>query len=149
VRIIAFAPHMTHVFRVLDVVLFDALKKRATCLETLNEEQPAAAFLLRVYYDFKRTMVEVNIWEPPQRCGSLTTLSRIFMDCSSMRRGSDKVRASWSDGSPISHWRICRSVGEKQSLDGSINQIKSISFIFHIFLMFRNKDMPSTIYPKK
>jgi hypothetical protein len=53
VRIITFAPHTTHVFQVLDVVLLGALKKRATGLETLNEEQPAAAFLLKVYHDFK------------------------------------------------------------------------------------------------
>jgi hypothetical protein len=28
----------------------------------LDEEQPAAAFLLKVYHDFKQTMVEINIW---------------------------------------------------------------------------------------
>jgi hypothetical protein len=28
----------------------------------LDEEQPAAAFLLKVYHDFKQTMIEVNIW---------------------------------------------------------------------------------------
>jgi hypothetical protein len=28
----------------------------------LDEEQPAAAFIIKVYHDFKQTMVEVNIW---------------------------------------------------------------------------------------
>jgi hypothetical protein len=28
----------------------------------LDEEQPAAAFLLKFYHDFKQTMIEVNIW---------------------------------------------------------------------------------------
>jgi hypothetical protein len=28
----------------------------------LDEEQPAATFLLKVDHDFKRTMIEVNIW---------------------------------------------------------------------------------------
>jgi hypothetical protein len=37
------------------------MKKHATGLETLDEEQPAAAFLLKVYHDFKQTMIEVNI----------------------------------------------------------------------------------------
>jgi hypothetical protein len=46
----------------LDVVLFGAMKKHATGLETLDEEQPAAAFLLKVYHDFKQTTIEVNIW---------------------------------------------------------------------------------------
>jgi hypothetical protein len=38
------------------------MKKQATGPETLDEEQPAAAFLLKVYHDFKQTMIEVNIW---------------------------------------------------------------------------------------
>jgi hypothetical protein len=66
VRIITFVPRSTHLFQVLDVVLSDALKKHATGLETLDEEQPAAAFLLKIHHDFKQTMIEVNIWEPFQ-----------------------------------------------------------------------------------
>jgi hypothetical protein len=42
-------------------VLFGALKKHSTRLSTLDEEQPAAAFIIKVYHDFKQTMVEVNI----------------------------------------------------------------------------------------
>jgi hypothetical protein len=61
--IITFAPYTTHIFQMLDVVLFDSLKKHATGFETLDEEQPAAAFLLKVYHDFKQTLIEVNIWE--------------------------------------------------------------------------------------
>jgi hypothetical protein len=63
VRIITFAIHTTHIFQVLDVVLFGALKKHATGLKMFDEEQPAAAFLLKVYHDFKQTMIEVNISE--------------------------------------------------------------------------------------
>jgi hypothetical protein len=53
VRVITFAPHTTHIFQMLDVVLFGAMKKHATGLETLDEEQSAIAFLLKVYHDFK------------------------------------------------------------------------------------------------
>jgi hypothetical protein len=63
VRVITFAPHTTHVFQMLDVVLFDALKKHAIGLEMLNEESGTTAFILKLYHDFKQTMVEVNIWE--------------------------------------------------------------------------------------
>jgi hypothetical protein len=56
-----FASHTTHIFQMLDVTLFDALKKHATGLETLDEEQPAAAFLLKVYHDFKQILIDVNI----------------------------------------------------------------------------------------
>jgi hypothetical protein len=62
VQIITFAPHTTHAFQMLDVVLFSALKKHATGLKSLDEEQSAAAFLLKVYHDFKQTMIEFNIW---------------------------------------------------------------------------------------
>jgi hypothetical protein len=43
------------------VILFGALKKHATGLETLDEKQPAAAFLRKVYHDFKQTKIEINI----------------------------------------------------------------------------------------
>jgi hypothetical protein len=46
----------------LDVILFGALKKHAHGLKLCDEEQPTAAFLLKVYHEFKQTMTEVNIW---------------------------------------------------------------------------------------
>jgi hypothetical protein len=63
VRIITFTTHTSHIFQMLDVVLFSALKKHVTGLETLNEEQSAAAFLPKVHHDFKQIMIKVNIWE--------------------------------------------------------------------------------------
>jgi hypothetical protein len=46
-----------------DVVLFGVLKKYATGLKKLDEESWAIAFILKVYRNFKETMVEVNIWK--------------------------------------------------------------------------------------
>jgi hypothetical protein len=62
VRIITFALHTTHIFQVLDVVLFGAMRKHDMGLKDLDETLPAAAFLIIVYHDFKQTMIEVNIW---------------------------------------------------------------------------------------
>jgi hypothetical protein len=62
VRFVTFVHHTTQIFQVLDLVLLGALKKHATSLTMLDEEQPAAAFLIKVYHDYKQTMVEVNIW---------------------------------------------------------------------------------------
>jgi hypothetical protein len=53
VRVITFASHITHIFQILDMVLFGTLKKHATGVSTLDEEQPAAAFIIMVYHDFK------------------------------------------------------------------------------------------------
>jgi hypothetical protein len=61
VRIVTSAPHATQIFQVLDMVLFGALKKHATSLTMLDEEQPAAAFLIKVSHDSKQTMVEATI----------------------------------------------------------------------------------------
>jgi hypothetical protein len=61
-KIITIAIHTIYIFQMLDVILFGTLKKHATGLETLDEEQPAAAFLLTVYHEFKQTKVEINIW---------------------------------------------------------------------------------------
>jgi hypothetical protein len=63
VRIITFTPDTTHIFQLLDVVLFGALKKHANGLKMFDEDQPAGAFLLKVYHDFKQTMIEINISE--------------------------------------------------------------------------------------
>jgi hypothetical protein len=38
IRNVIFAIHTTQIFQILDVMLFDVLKKRATGLETLDEE---------------------------------------------------------------------------------------------------------------
>jgi hypothetical protein len=61
VTIITFATYTTHIFQVLHVVLFGALKKHAIGLETSDEEQPAAAFLLKVYHEVKQIVIEINI----------------------------------------------------------------------------------------
>jgi hypothetical protein len=61
VRVITFAPHTSHVFQMLDFVLFGALKKHASGLEMLNEESGTVAFILKLYHDFKQIMVKVNI----------------------------------------------------------------------------------------
>jgi hypothetical protein len=62
-RIITFTIYTTHIFQMLDVVLFGALKKHANNIKIFDEEQPAAAFLLKVYHDFKQTKIEINLWE--------------------------------------------------------------------------------------
>jgi uncharacterized PurR-regulated membrane protein YhhQ (DUF165 family) len=53
VRVITFSPHAAHVFQMLNVVLFGALKRHATGLEMLNEESGTIALILKLYHDFK------------------------------------------------------------------------------------------------
>jgi hypothetical protein len=53
---------MTHIFQMLDVVLFGILNKRCSGLEMWNKESDTVAFIIRLFHDFKQTMVELNIW---------------------------------------------------------------------------------------
>jgi hypothetical protein len=69
-RLITFAPHTTDVLQMLDVVLFGALKKRASGLEMWNEESGTVAFIIKLCHDLRQTMVEVNIWKPFWPLGS-------------------------------------------------------------------------------
>jgi hypothetical protein len=62
-RVITFTTHTTHVFQMLDVVLFDALKKPASGLEMWNVESGTVAFIIKLDHDFIQTMVEVNVWQ--------------------------------------------------------------------------------------
>jgi hypothetical protein len=59
-RIIIFTHDTTHIFQMLDVMVLGALKRHAISVGTFDEDQPAAALLLKVYADFKQTNVEIN-----------------------------------------------------------------------------------------
>jgi hypothetical protein len=54
------------------------------------------------------------------------TSTKFRPNCSSMRKSSDKVVASWSSENAICHWRICRSEDENRSLDILTRRNKSI-----------------------
>jgi hypothetical protein len=126
VRIITFAPHTTHLFQIFDAVLFGALKKHVNGLKMFDEEQPAAAFLRRVYRDFKQIMIEIDIRGLLQPSGSLIISNKVRTDCSSMSKRPEKVPHSWSFGSAICHRRVCRGGGKTHSFDRSTDPNKSI-----------------------
>jgi hypothetical protein len=104
VRIITFALHKTHIFQVLDVVLFSAMKKHNTGLKDLDETRPAAAFLIRVDHDFKQTMIEVNIWGAFAAIGfsyDITkTLYRLLFDEEKLRQSRGLVEL-WDRDTPL------------------------------------------------
>jgi hypothetical protein len=75
----------------LDVVLFGALKKHANPLKMFDEEQPAAAFPLRVDRDFKQTIIEVNISAILQPSNSLMISTKVHTDFLSMSKSSSSL----------------------------------------------------------
>jgi hypothetical protein len=145
VTVIIFAPHTTHVFQILDVVLFCALKKHTTGLEILNEESGTVTFTLKLYHDVKQTVVEIN------RCGTFSAIGcthDIIQDPYILRfddKSSDRVPASWSSGSATHLWRVCRHDVNRPSLGGLTNQNKLICSKIPAILPASNKDMRPTI----
>jgi hypothetical protein len=144
VRVIIFTTHTTHVFQMLDVVLFDALKKRTSRLEMWNAESGIVAFIIKLYHDFKQTMVKVNIRGAFRPLGSPITLPKILTDCSSMKRSSGKVAASWNSGGVTRPWRFCRRGVDRPNLNVLANPNKSVWSKKLAISSTGNKDMQLT-----
>jgi hypothetical protein len=118
VRVITFATDTTHIFQVLDLALFTALKKRAPRLSTLDEEQSAAEFVIRAYHDFRQIMAEVNIWGAFSSIGFSYHIAQKPHELLFDEETSDRVEASSNSGGATCHSRVCRGEGNKQGLDG-------------------------------
>jgi hypothetical protein len=58
VRVITFTPQTTQIFQVLDVALFGVLKRRLGYELPFEDEKETVKFIMKVYHDFKQTMVE-------------------------------------------------------------------------------------------
>jgi hypothetical protein len=100
VRIITFAPHTTHIFQVLDLALFGALKRRSQYQLSFDDEKRRARFIERPYHDFRLTMIDMNIWRGFQEI-ELTfvmtdAVQRVVLNDMKMResRGFKELRAS-------------------------------------------------------
>jgi hypothetical protein len=63
VRVITSAPHTTQIFQVLDVTLFGVLKRCLGDKLPFEDEKETVRLIMKVYHDFKQTMVEPNIWD--------------------------------------------------------------------------------------
>jgi hypothetical protein len=110
----------------LDIVLFSALEKHAIGIEVLNEESGMASFMLRLYHDFKPTMVEVNLWGAFSAIGFTHDTSQ---DPYGLLFDKEKLRQSRGFVEPWSAtciWRACRRGVNEPNLDGLTNQNKLI-----------------------
>jgi hypothetical protein len=128
-----------------DVVLFGALKKHAIGLEVLNEDSETVVFILKLYYDFKQAMVEINIWRVLSAIGFTHDITHDPYGLLLIRKSSDKVAASWSSGSATRLERACRRGINEPSLNGLTNQNKSIWSKILAVLPARNEDVRPTI----
>jgi hypothetical protein len=69
VRVITFAPHTTQIFQILDMTLFGVLKHQPRYDLPFDDDTATVKFIMKVYRDFKKTMVEPNIWAAFQAIG--------------------------------------------------------------------------------
>jgi hypothetical protein len=58
---ITFAPHTTQVFHVLELTLFDVLKRRPRYELPFGDDNTTVKFIMKVDHDFRQTMVQPNI----------------------------------------------------------------------------------------
>jgi hypothetical protein len=61
-RVITFAPHTTQISQILDVALFGVLKRRLGYELPFEDDKETVNYIMKVYRDFRQTMVEPNIW---------------------------------------------------------------------------------------
>jgi hypothetical protein len=62
VRTMTPASHTTQIFQILDVTLFRVFERRLGYKLPFEDEKETAKFIIKVYRDFKQTMVKPNIW---------------------------------------------------------------------------------------
>jgi hypothetical protein len=62
VRVIAFAPHTSHVFQVLDLTLFGVLKRCPRYELPFDENNATVKIVTKVDHDFTQTMALSNVW---------------------------------------------------------------------------------------
>jgi hypothetical protein len=104
VRVITFAPHMTHIFQVLDLTLFGVLKRRPRYELPFETDDSTIKFIMTVYHDFRQTMVPSNVWGAFHALGfdydTRRDLSRLLFDEGKLR-GSAGFQALWSLDFPL------------------------------------------------
>jgi hypothetical protein len=61
VRVITFASHTTQIFQILDLTLFGVLNHQRRYDLPFDDDAATVKFIMKVYRDFKNTMVEPNI----------------------------------------------------------------------------------------
>jgi hypothetical protein len=99
VRATIFAPHTTHIFQVLDLMLFGAPKRRQRYELPFETDNATVKFTMKVYHDFKQTMVPSNVWGAFHALGinydTRREPSRLLFDEGKLR-GSGGFQELWS-----------------------------------------------------
>jgi hypothetical protein len=62
VRIKTFVPNTTHIFQILDLMLFGSFKKVGKCQLPFAAINSTSPFIYRIYMDFKKALTDANIW---------------------------------------------------------------------------------------
>jgi hypothetical protein len=106
-----FAPHTTQIFQVLDTTLFGVLKRQRRYELPFGDEKATVQFFMKVYHNFKQTMVEPNIWGAFQALGfEFDTRSepyRLLFNEEKLRE-STGFRELWSIDFPLDQLSVRR-----------------------------------------
>jgi hypothetical protein len=117
IRVITFTSHTTHIFQVLDTVLFGALKNKVLVSRNMRRSNhPPHSYSSSIITSNRRWWKSISgaLLQPS---GLLMTLSKIRMDCSSIRKSSDKIAASRLRGALRAQYAIGESVEETSRIE--------------------------------
>jgi hypothetical protein len=131
VRVITFALHTTHIFQILDLTLFGALKTRNVTVKSI----------MKVYHDFTQTMAPSNVRGTFHALGldydTRREPSRLLFDEEKLRgsagfQGCGRLTFSWTK---------CRTSDVLLGSDGSTSLNKSIWHQYLYVLFFIDRDI--------
>jgi hypothetical protein len=108
VRVITFGPHTAQIFQVLDLRLSGVLKRRPRRELSFEDDNATIKFIIKVYLDFRQTMVPPNVWGAFQALGldSDTRNERYWLLFNEKKpRESACFRERWSIDFPWTGYR--------------------------------------------
>jgi hypothetical protein len=95
---------MTRIFQILDLILFGVLKRRPRYELPLETDNSTVKFIMKVYHDFRQTMVPFNGWGAFHALGfdydTRRKLSRLLFDEERLG-GSGGFRELWPVDFPL------------------------------------------------
>jgi hypothetical protein len=134
VRVMTFAPHATEIFQFLDVTKYEL---------PFGDERATVKFIMKVYHDFKQTMVEPTISRAFQALEfEFDTTSepyRLFFNEEKLTKSAG-FRGLWSIDFPLDQL-CCQFDGVILDLVGLISQSKMTWLHYIFFPLIRDQDV--------
>jgi hypothetical protein len=112
VRSIAFEPHITQIFQVLDLAFFGVLRRGRQHQLRFGDDTGSARFIKKVYHDFRSTTIHINKWGAFRGIGLIYNIADAVQRVSFneiILRESNGFRELWVIDFPVQNLSIRRT----------------------------------------